>query len=44
MITLSTHLVFDGNCAAAMRFYQECRGGDLTMTTVGDSPMKAMFP
>jgi PhnB protein len=44
MITLSTYLLLDGNCAAAMRFYQECLGGELTMATVGDSPMKAMFP
>jgi len=44
MITLSTYLLLDGNCAAAMRFYQECLGGELVMTTVGDSPMKAFFP
>jgi PhnB protein len=44
MFTLSTYLVLDGNCAAAMRFYQECLGGELAMTTVGDSPMKAMVP
>jgi PhnB protein len=44
MIVLSTYLLLDGNCAQAMRFYQECLGGKLTMTTVGESPMKAMFP
>jgi len=44
MITLLTYLLLDGNCAAAMRFYHECLGGTLAMTTVGDSPMRAMFP
>jgi len=27
-----------------MTFYHECLGGELTMTKLGDSPMKAMFP
>ena len=44
MITLSIYLLLDGNCAQAMRFYQECLGGELTMTTVGESPLKAFFP
>lgn len=44
MITFSTYLLLDGDCVAAMRFYQECFGGELTMTTVGESPMKAIFP
>ncbi len=37
---LTPFLLFDGNCAEAMAFYQACLGGDLTVTTVGDSPMK----
>lgn len=37
-------LLFDGNCAEAMRFYQACFGGELSLTTVGDSPMKDRFP
>ena len=37
-------LLFDGNCAEAMTFYQKCLGGDLTLTKLGDTPMKAQFP
>src|SRR5205085_3902989 len=32
------------NCAEAMTFYHECLGGDLTLTKLGDTPMKDMFP
>ncbi len=41
---LTPFLLFDGNCAEAMAFYQVCLGGDLTVTTVGDSPMKDLQP
>jgi len=41
---LSTYLLFDGNCRAAMEFYRSVLGGELTMTTVGESPMKTFFP
>jgi PhnB protein len=37
-------LLFDGNCAEAMAFYHACLGGDLTLTRLGDTPMKEMFP
>ena len=37
-------LLFDGNCVEAMTFYQKCLGGDLTLTKLGDTPMKAQFP
>lgn len=37
-------LLFDGNCAEAMTFYHECFGGELTLTKLGDSPMKDMLP
>ena len=37
-------LLFDGNCAEAMTFYHNCLGGDITITKVGDTPMKAQFP
>lgn len=37
-------LLFDGDCAAAMTFYRECLGGELTITTLGQTPMKASFP
>ncbi|MGZ4204075.1 MAG: hypothetical protein ACXVES_02115, partial [Actinomycetota bacterium] len=35
---------FDGNCAEAMTFYRECLGGELTLTKLGDTPMKDQFP
>jgi len=37
-------LLFDGNCAEAMTFYHDCLGGELTLTKLGDSPMKDMLP
>lgn len=40
----TTYLLLDGTCKDAMTFYHSVFGGDLTMTTVGDSPMKAAFP
>lgn len=44
MIQLTPFLLFDGNCAEAMAFYQSCLGGDLTLTKVGDAPMKDQMP
>lgn len=41
---LTPYLLFDGTCSEAMTFYQSIFGGELKMTTVGDSPMKAAFP
>jgi PhnB protein len=41
---LTTYLLFDGNCREAMTYYQAILGGELTLTTVGDSPMKEAFP
>ena len=43
-VRLTTYLLFNGDCREAMTFYQSVLGGELTMTTVGDSPMKAAFP
>jgi PhnB protein len=37
-------LLFDGNCAEAMTFYYQCLGGELTLTKLGDTPMKGAFP
>jgi PhnB protein len=37
-------LLFDGNCAEAMTFYHKCLGGELTLTKLGDTPMKNQFP
>ncbi|HTE32308.1 MAG TPA: VOC family protein [Chryseolinea sp.] len=44
MLHCTPFLLFDGNCAEAMTFYQECLGGELTLTKLGDTPMKAQFP
>jgi len=44
MVKTTPLLLFDGNCAEAMTFYHRCLGGDLTLTRLGDAPMKTMFP
>jgi PhnB protein len=44
MLHCNPFLLFDGNCAEAMTFYQKCLGGKLTLTKLGDTPMKAQFP
>ncbi len=44
MINLTPFLLFDGNCAEAMAFYQSCVGGDLTIVKLGDTPMKDHMP
>lgn len=44
MVNLTPFLIFEGNCAEAMTFYQACLGGELTITKVGDTPMKNAMP
>jgi PhnB protein len=44
MLRCTPFLLFDGNCAEAMTFYQQCLGGKLVLTKLGDTPMKAQFP
>jgi len=44
MLTCTPFLLFDGDCAEAMTFYHDCLGGELTLTRLGDTPMKAQFP
>src|SRR5205823_14409096 len=44
MLHCTPFLLFDGNCAEAMTFYQQCLGGELTLTKLGDTPMKDQFP
>src|ERR1700712_1687576 len=44
MLHTTPFLLFNGNCAEAMTFYQQCLGGDLTLTKTGDTPMKDQFP
>lgn len=44
MLRCEPFLLFDGNCKEVMIFYHECFGGELTLTRLGDTPMKDMFP
>lgn len=44
MKKISSYLTFNGNCRDAMSFYQRCLGGELTMQTIGESPMSQQFP
>jgi PhnB protein len=44
MPKLTPYLLFDGNCAEAMAFYQSCVGGELAIMKVSDSPMKDQMP
>lgn len=43
MLRLTPFLLFDGDCAEAMEFYRSCFGGDLALTRLGETPMKAQF-
>jgi PhnB protein len=40
MLNCSPFLLFDGNCAEAMKFYNTCLGGELTLTKLGNTPKK----
>ena len=44
MLRLTPFVLFDGNCAEAMTFYTACFGGELVLTRLGETPMKAHFP
>jgi len=44
MLQTTPFLLFDGNCAEAMTFYQSCFGGELILTKLADTPMKDQFP
>jgi PhnB protein len=44
MTTLSSYLLFDGNCRRAMEFYRSCLGGELILTLVKDTPAKEGMP
>jgi PhnB protein len=43
-VNLSPFLLFEGNCAEAMRFYQSCLGGQLEVALLGDTAMKDQAP
>lgn len=44
MTTLTSYLLFDGNCRQAMEFYKSCFGGDLVIAKVKDSAVKDRMP
>jgi PhnB protein len=44
MLRCTPFLLFDGACAEAMAFYHDCLGGELTLTRLGNTPMKDQFP
>ena len=44
MIHLSPYLLFDGTCRSALEFYHACFGGELTVTTVGESVLRDAMP
>ncbi len=44
MALIHAYLRFNGNAKEAFEFYQSCLGGELTITTVGNSPMAAYMP
>lgn len=44
MLNLTPFLLFDGNCAEAMAFYQSCLGGELHLVKLGETPMAAQSP
>lgn len=45
MTRLLAYMLFDGQCAAAIRFYRDVFAGEIeNMTTVGESPMASQFP
>lgn len=44
MAQINSYLIFNGYCREAMTFYKECFGGELTLQTVGESPLSAKMP
>ncbi len=44
MAQIHSYLTFNGNCGEAMNFYHDCLGGELSMQTIGASPMADKMP
>jgi|JI9StandDraft_1071089.scaffolds.fasta_scaffold27722_2 PhnB protein len=44
MTQINSYLTFGGNCREAMNFYKDCLGGELTMQTIGESPLADKMP
>lgn len=41
---VNPYLMFNGECAEAFKFYEQCLGGKLVTSTFGDSPMADQMP
>ena len=41
---INSYLTFSGNCREAMNFYKECLGGELSLQTIGESPLANKMP
>jgi PhnB protein len=44
IMKISAYLTFNGDCREAMNFYKDCIGGELTIQTIGDSPLADKMP
>lgn len=44
MTQINSYLTFSGNCREAMNFYKDCLGGELTLQTIGESPLADKMP
>lgn len=44
MTQINSYLTFNGNCREAMNFYKDCLGGELTLQTIGESPLSDKMP
>jgi PhnB protein len=41
---IDSYLTFNGNCKEAMEFYRDCLGGELSLQTIGESPLSDKMP
>ncbi|MEO7394350.1 MAG: VOC family protein [Chitinophagaceae bacterium] len=44
MTQINSYLTFSGNCREAMNFYKKCFGGELSVQTIGESPLSNKMP
>ena len=44
MTQINSYLTFNGNCREAMIFYASCLGGELSLQTIGESPLADKMP
>jgi PhnB protein len=44
MKQINSYLTFNGNCREAMNFYRKCLGGELSLQTIGESPLADKMP